>query len=310
MHKKQTFACPDLNMQDIRKFHSAFYACTSKTDQDKFILKHTSQTIPKRRRPTKGTRPNAVVVSYFIKTRDGLNPICSKAFLSILGISRFRVQNISRQYLINSTQPTEKRGGDTRSRYYLGKKIRVRNFILNLKCVMSHYTREKSKRQYMPSDCSIRKLWRMYCDNNPEMLVKYEYFRNIFTTQFNISFKSPATDACSECIRLKGLIAAATNAEIKTELICKFRVHKLKSKAFYEMLKNSEENVLKLSFDCQKNMALPRVPDQAAYYSRQLYILLLKINQKMQLLATPGLKIKEVKDLMKFHQWFMPNLLL
>lgn len=29
--------------------------------------------------------------------------------------------------------------------------------------------------------------------------------------------------------------------------------------------------MLIISFDCQKNQVLPRVPDQAAYYSRQLY---------------------------------------
>lgn len=46
----------------------------------------------------------------------------------------------------------------------------------------------------------------------------------------------------------------------------------MKASCFYDMLKTAEEStVRKLSFDCQKNLALPRVPDQAAYYSRQLY---------------------------------------
>lgn len=31
--------------------------------------------------------------------------------------------------------------------------------------------------------------------------------------------------------------------------------------------------MLTFSFDCQKNQVLPKIPDQAAYYSRQLYII-------------------------------------
>lgn len=49
------------------------------------------------------------------------------------------------------------------------------------------------------------------------------------------------------------------------------RVHQIKAKSFYSLLKDKSEDVLILSFDCQKNQVLPKVPDQSAYYSRQLY---------------------------------------
>lgn len=32
------------------------------------------------------------------------------------------------------------------------------------------------------------------------------------------------------------------------------------------------ENALTLSYDCQKNLIMPKIPDQAAYYARQLYL--------------------------------------
>lgn len=102
--------------------------------------------------------------------------------------------------------------------------------------------------------------------------VKYDYFRSIFVKDFNISFKSPATDACSECIRLTEMIKVTSNPEDKQLCISKLRVHKLKAKAFYSMLKVPvQEDEVRLSFDCQKNLVLPKVPDQSAYYSRQLY---------------------------------------
>lgn len=50
------------------------------------------------------------------------------------------------------------------------------------------------------------------------------------------------------------------------------RIRKLRAKAFYKLLKDGSEDILILSFDCQKNQPCPKVPDQGAYYSRQLYV--------------------------------------
>ncbi|CAG9782301.1 unnamed protein product [Diatraea saccharalis] len=47
------------------------------------------------------------------------------------------------------------------------------------------------------------------------------------------------------------------------------RIHRLKYKAFYKIIQNESEHVQTITFDCQKNQDLPKLPDQAAYYSRQ-----------------------------------------
>ncbi|XP_045763554.1 uncharacterized protein LOC123866193 isoform X1 [Maniola jurtina] len=58
----------------------------------------------------------------------------------------------------------------------------------------------------------------------------------------------------------------------KAHLIGELRLHKLKAKCFHRFLKEYDPSRLTISFDCQKNQVLPKVPDQSAYYSRQLYI--------------------------------------
>ena len=88
---------------------------------------------------------------------------------------------------------------------------------------------------------------------------------------FNFSFKTPATDACSTCIRYKELIKHSTDVKLKDQLKVEYHVHRLKSKEFYESLKSNNPGPLIFTFDCQKNMVLPKVPDQLAYFSRQLY---------------------------------------
>ena len=37
-------------------------------------------------------------------------------------------------------------------------------------------------------------------------------------------------------------------------------------------MRDEDEDLFLVSFDCEKNQALPKVPDSAAYYSRQIYL--------------------------------------
>ena len=51
---------------------------------------------------------------------------------------------------------------------------------------------------YKRQTLNIAKMWRMYQESvSDELKVKESLFRKIFVTNFNISFKSPTTDAVS-----------------------------------------------------------------------------------------------------------------
>lgn len=282
-HTKKGFLCSQLTHQDVRRFHQDFYNTSNKIQQDHFILKHTSQETPIKRRVRKNyerqlsndQRTSSITIKYFVKTRfKRMLQVCSKTFLGILNISKFRVQNIGKTYLLDQKSPKERRGGDRISHKFKFKKVRVINFIKSLHFVESHYTREKSYRQYLSSDCTVKHLWKEYNRSAPlDLQVKYSYFLQIFNYDFNISFKSPATDACSQCIRFKSQIKEMPSGPKKVDVMAQYTLHKQKANAFYSMLKQEEgPSVLKLTFDCQKNLVLPRVPDQSAYYSRQLYL--------------------------------------
>ncbi|BES90131.1 transposon protein [Nesidiocoris tenuis] len=271
--KKKVLCCHTLKMQDIRRFHQAFYASHKKIDQDNFILKNTERISP--RRSSHGERSSTVSISYFIPLRNrGRVQVCAKAFLNILGVSKFRVQNISKHYMVDGQSPKERRGGDRLARKYNDKRESVCAFLNGLEFVETRYTRERSTRKYLPSDCTVTKLWQLHNSSvSEDKRVKYSYFLHIFNHSYNISFKSPATDACSLCIQLNSKLKVAQTQALKVELMGKIRVHKLKANTFYALLKQKEEpSVLKMSFNCQKNLVLPKVPDQSAYHSRQLYL--------------------------------------
>lgn len=172
----------------------------------------------------------------------------------------------------DGTTPTETRGGPTKSPAFKIKRESVKRFLEDLKPLQSHYCRSKNiMRHYLGSDLTIQKLLTMFnVGKDDSQVVKYEFFRSIFVNEYNIGFGSPATDCCSTCLRLEEQIKR--NSADKQQLQLELAVHKQRAEAFYNSLKEPIEGELFLSFDCQKNLVLPRVADQAAYYSRQAYM--------------------------------------
>lgn len=102
--------------------------------------------------------------------------------------------------------------------------------------------------------------------------VEYDYCENIFNKYFNIGFGSPSVYKCSTCASLESRIDVGKNGEKRTELQMQLNVHKVRSNIFYTQLQDNNPRELILSYDCQKNLVLPKIPDQAAYYSRQMYL--------------------------------------
>ncbi|CAH2207570.1 jg26512 [Pararge aegeria aegeria] len=104
------------------------------------------------------------------------------------------------------------------------------------------------------------------------MSVTHSFFRKVFTRYFNIGFGTPRQDVCSTCIQITEQIKHEKSVAEKQKLMTNLRIHKLRAKAFFLKLREENDDLLTLSFDCQKNLPLPKVADQAAYYSRQLYL--------------------------------------
>lgn len=275
------YKCTELTTQDYSKFHRHFYANASKVDQDTFLLKYCSSQTPKQ-----AGKKKTQTIRYFIPMhvmsskgkRIILKKVCQKAITTVLGISRDRIQRICKNHLTTMSLPKERRGGDRRTNQYAERKESVMSFIKELKSVESHYVRGRSTVQYLSSDLSIKKLHKTYNESH-SVHVKYEFFRRIFNKYFNLSFKTPATDACSKCIELKEKIKIEHDQGKKQLLMGQNRIHKLRAKWFYTALRCENVDEITFSFDCQKNLVLPKVPDQSAYFSRQLYAYNLTICQ-------------------------------
>lgn len=277
-HKKGKFKCTTVPLQDIRRFHQNFYSKKDKVYQDNFILKFTSSVDVKRRRATSGRyKIQNSRTKYFIGSKDkSMIPVCLNTFIRVLNVSRFRVNGVVKRFRESGQVSTENRGGDRVSVKYLPKKQNVMSFINSFKCSEPHYCAKHTGRKYLCAELNIKKMWKMYntslTEDQSNLKVTHWYFRHIFNTKYNLGFGSPRVDVCSTCLQLDERLKHARSAEEKQELMTEKRVHKLRAKAFYEALKCKDPNILTLSFDCQKNLPLPKLPDQATYYSRQIYL--------------------------------------
>lgn len=178
------------------------------------------------------------------------------------------------RYLATGQGPSENRGGNRKYHAFRSKREAVQKFVMNFKPLDSHYCRGTIKRRiYLDPSLSIAKMYRMYEDQVvPGYAVTKSFFRKVFNTSFNIGFGSPRQDVCSDCLQLLEKLKSEQNEMEKQRLRTQYRVHKLRAKCFYDKLKEDDPEMVILSFDCQKNLPLPKVADQSAYYSRQLYI--------------------------------------
>lgn len=264
-----------LTMRDVKFFYDCFYKTSDKITQDNFILKHCNVSNPKRSRKRKevNNKPKSITVTYNVKRRDGLLVnVCRQSFMSILDVKKDRILNLLKKYKDHNEMPKERRGGDRQKGKNDVKRTAIKNFVESLKCVESHYCRSKSfNRFYLPADLSIRKLWKMY--NNTmgrDLQVKESFFRYFLVRKYNFGFGTPKTDICSTCLLFKEKFKKTFDANIKNQLMIQQRVHKLRANSFYEFLQREDPEIEIFSFDCQKNLALPKIPDQSAYFSMQV----------------------------------------
>ena len=125
-----------------------------------------------------------------------------------------RVKLLCTKYLQLSYTPPETRGGDRASKVYLPRREGVISFIKTFESIQSHYCRSKSAvRLYLSNDLSM---WKMFNKQNKDNFsVNYEFFRNIFSSCFNILFGSPMTDACSQCMRLEEQLKSANDDAVQ-----------------------------------------------------------------------------------------------
>ncbi|CAG4995246.1 unnamed protein product [Parnassius apollo] len=141
---------------------------------------------------------------------------------------------------MSGTAPSDKRG-KSGSNKILDNNIKdlICNHIKSFKGRQSHYSLNDTKKEYLPEDLNIKKMYKLYLDAyEPQNHVYYETYRIIFNTEINISFDYPRTDTCSACdefkIKAKALRAEGNIIELNRLTILN-NLRKKKAQTFYDL---------------------------------------------------------------------------
>lgn len=74
---------------------------------------------PVRRRPSAATREaKTLSIVYYMNRNTTKIPVCRETFLSVLGITKHRVQGVAKRFQKSGVMPKENRGGDRRTQIY------------------------------------------------------------------------------------------------------------------------------------------------------------------------------------------------
>lgn len=267
-----------------------------KEKQDTYIVGLIKLQAISRKRPRKNSKPKKISCYYKFRIDNEEKCVFKKAFCSILGIGKSRVERIVKLMQNNVPSPVDKRGKhNNRS----NKKsdivmFQIESHIESFPARQSHYSRSKNENvKYLTPDLNITTMYELYMlKYEPDTwksiqdkiegvkpIVSYDLYRKHFLTNYNLSFGYPRSDTCQTCDRLQNCITTSIDEVTKTNFETEKKLHLMKAEVFYSDIKlktletKEESSKLEvLAFDFQQNLPLPHVPCGDYFYKRQLWV--------------------------------------
>ncbi len=279
------FKCHEKLTQDERKrICDAYYDLGDYARQRDFICSRIEEKEPARKKEG-GCRRMSREFSFLKKAGDDILDnfvsvrVCSKFFCDTLAISYKAVRvAMAKKGELGNFASQDKRGrhvpkNKTNPRDEEG----VRRHIESFPSMEAHYCRKDTRRKYLASDLSIKKLavdlYPAWCTQNGYTAVKENVYRRIFTTEYNLGFHVPKKDQCATCSKFKNLQGAAKDAfqsehELHLERKVEAQEHKKRDKKY------SQENnhYQAVTFDLEAVLYTPYTDVSLLYYKRKLAV--------------------------------------
>ena len=207
--------------------------------------------------------------------------VCKNMYLQTLAISNRRADYALRHKKIPNTilvEPDKRTEHTPHNKTPISTVTNIKEHINKFPKYRSHYTQKVSKRYYLDPRLSVSTMYTMYKQECLESGTPYAsewVYREIFNTQFNLSFKTPQKDTCKTCDILKiQLEANVENEEETVSLQDQLNEHRQRAERIRnnlkESIKMSNKQTKVITFDLQKTLQLPFLRTNEAYYCRQL----------------------------------------
>lgn len=272
-----------LGTNAINAIFSEYWSLGDYNLQTADLQKKISKNPPKRKRTKAEVSRVTGVYSYNIQYLEKDYKVCKEAFLAIHGIRKHRVLSAYSKQTAAGSTIKDRRGTNPNAKKNSDEIVNcVHEHIQSLPVRSSHYTRTKNpNRQFVDygDQKSIAWLHARYEEWMPKVhngvkIVKYSYYNQIFSNNYNISFKTPRSDTCDTCAQLHQLIS---NAEDPSPHQIEYEIHMDKAETAKAAMKEGEdptkwdpEQWVFICMDLQQTMQCPKTTQGSGYYKRKV----------------------------------------
>lgn len=272
--------CKKLKYEQRLKLFNDLYGLEDYVKENNYVMSLIHVCKIKRRRPSKTESVRStreVTIRYTIPDGEGdVLEVCRKTFLDIFGFTARRVATLIKFKKAGSMEYVEKRGNKLKHRKYNEvDEQSVVDHVNSFPREVSHYSREKTDKEFLSQDLNVHRMYAAYSEKFPESKVTYRFYSKVFKKYFpNLRFRQLRSDTCKTCDLL--------NAELKCDprnREKKFQLEHHHRKAEQAMATMKNDNVSSqfpssemccAAMDLQKVLSLPTLTHSEMYYLRQL----------------------------------------
>lgn len=239
-----------------------------------FIIKHVS-CIPKKRCYSENNERRSKTFVYNLTSNQALHQVCQKFFLATLNISSRTVRTAVGKISKTGTIKPDLRGKKSPpQKKPENVKNVIREHIKSIPVVSSHYCRSTTKRNYLPSNLSEKRLYedyKLFCEDRDVVPEKFSFYRNVFVTEFNLGFHRPKKDQCDLCTKFSSL-----GEQEKLPLQEEYDLHLIRKQEARDHKRDDKErskvnnSFASYTMDMEKVLVTPSLNVGKLYYAQKL----------------------------------------
>lgn len=276
--------CQNIDSLRQEEIFNSFYRLVNWTQKTLFLRTFVkSSSVCVKLNPIIRQKEKNFTNKYYLSDRFGKqHQVCLTFLLNCLQIARSRMHSAARTITSNETAKQNRGRFPTRKTNESDITF-VKEFIDKFPKYESHYKISRSNRKYLSPFLNIKTLYREYCSkcNLERMKPLSEWkFRQIFGTEFNLSFARLKVDTCRKCDMLNILIQSQKHTSIQRNNFEQQRkehlelVQELKDefRETVELARNPENKTEVYTFDLQRALEMPVIQTSEVYYMRQLWL--------------------------------------
>lgn len=280
--------CKSISLEARKNLFKHYYS-TDQTTQGTYLMNLIHIGKIKRRRhgtyvdPTESRRQATIYYTLPNGTGDVVN-VCRSTFMNTFGITKRHVSTLSKKKKSGETTFIEKRRRTAGGKFTSEDRRMVRDHINSIPRDMSHYSRQRTEKEYFSPDLNINRLHKAFHDKYPDSRVTYKFYRLVFLKDLpNLSFRRPRSDTCRVCDKLHCEVQARNENSHQAKI--NLDVHHLKAENARKCMKSDiteaqlpGSEFTAISMDLEQVLFVPTLTHSDMFYMSQLSCYNLCIN--------------------------------